>query len=66
MTKVKIQALPVKEGKRQHMTIGRVYEVSEDTAKTLIDAGKATKADGRYKVGEVYELPKKKGSSLTD
>ena len=41
--KVRIKALKAEKGKPQHMPVGKVYEVGEETAKILIDSKRAEK-----------------------
>lgn len=44
MKTVKVKGKKVSEGKKQHLKAGKVYKVSEDTAKSLIKNGQAEKA----------------------
>lgn len=62
---MKIQALKLKPAK-QHMEAGKIYKVSEDLGNLLIDSGKAIKAKPEHKIGEVYDLPKKKKKKADD
>jgi hypothetical protein len=66
MELLKVQALKAKEGKKQHMQAGLVYEVSEDHAKAMKTNGTAVGAKPNMKVGEVYDLPKGAGDLLGD
>ncbi len=60
MKKVNIKAL---EGSR--MTPGKVYTVSAESAKVLIDNDRAVAAKDSEKVGKVYSFPAKK-ADVTD
>lgn len=53
---MKVQALLLKPSK-QHMTAGKVYEVTDETGNILIEGKKAVKAKADAKVGKVYDLP---------
>jgi len=56
---VKIQALKAREGKPQHMVVGRVYGVTSDKADILIKGGSAIKAKDSMEAGKVYDLPER-------
>lgn len=65
MKKVNVQALEVRKGKKQHLVAGKVYEVTEELSKALINSGQATKAKSDMKVGETYKLSAAKKKSTT-
>lgn len=63
-TTVNVQALPAKKGKPQHMEPGKVYEVTPEMAKVLIDAKFAVKIDKAP--GTIQKQPKEKGSDIEE
>ena len=61
-TKTKaIQALLVNKGKKQHMQAGKVYAVTPELSKILIDSGQAKQTTPTMEVGKTYKLPKGNG-----
>lgn len=59
MNKVNIQAIKVPEGKTQHMKVGMVYSVGENTAQILIKKKRAVEATKDMIPGKVYDVNEK-------